>query len=161
MSDLAPNSYYTRRDKPGGSVNSFSFEAAYLDTDYVVQYRGGEFDLRIGVCSVAADRLLCARRRRHAVFVTADNPFSRPVPDLLNRGARLRLRHWLRRRGIDVVPGLGRARRGGWPPEHSVLAIGADAAMARRLCRLWRQNAVVLVTRHRAPELVWHDDRPR
>ena len=159
MCDLTPSSCDTRRDKPGGSVKSFSFEAAYLDTDSVVQDRA--FVLRIGVRSVSADRLLCARRRRHAVFVTADNPFSRPVPDLLNRGARVRLRQWLRRRGIDVVPGLGRARRGGWPPEHSLLAIGADAAMARRLCRLWRQNAVVLVTRQRAPELVWHDDRPR
>lgn len=142
-------------------MNARSLEAAYRDTDYVVRHRDGEVVLRIGTRSAAADKLLRARRSRHAVFVTADNPFSRPLPDLLNRGARVRLRRSLRRRGIEIVAGIGRARHGDWPPEHSLLAIGAGPAMARRLCRLWRQNAVVLVTRHRAPALVRHGAAPR
>lgn len=134
--------------------------AAYLDTDYVVRTRGGAIVLRIGARSASADRLLRARRRRHAVFVTAENPFSRPLSGLLNRGAQARLRRWLRRRGFEIIDGFGRARRGDWPPESSLLALGADPAAARRLCRVWRQNAVVLMTRHRVPTLVWHGALP-
>ena len=41
-----------------------SLQAAYLETDYVVQSRSGEVVLRIGKRSATADRLLHTRRRR-------------------------------------------------------------------------------------------------
>ncbi len=105
-------------------------------------YRAGGLDVRIGrrVSGVAG--------RGDIVFVSACNPGGRRYPDGWN--ARMMTRLYERLRGVPYVDGEGRLGRWGEP----LVAAWLPLARGKRLARLFRQNAVVLVRRGQVARLV-------
>ncbi len=128
---------------------------AYLSTTYRVDAPAGPIELRIGQASGALDRLLRQRGVRTWAFVTACNPYSLRLPDWRNLVRQRRLRTLCRQLGFSALPGAGVGDVPGWPPEPSLLVLGIARARARRLARLFAQNAIVAGRRGRVPELVW------
>jgi hypothetical protein len=114
--------------------------AAYRRTSY----RVGCIRLRIGQRSPAMDALLRRHRVREAVLVTAWNPGSRRMPQGWNRRMQVRLRQHLSR--FRWLCADGRLRR--WREAH--LLVLAPAAPVRRVARVFRQRAVVII-RQSAP----------
>jgi uncharacterized protein DUF3293 len=96
-------------------------------------------DVRIGQRSPAMDRLLLSHGAREAAFLTAYNPFSRPMPVGWNQRMQAQLVQTLRRH--QVLHAVGSWRR--WSEAHIVVL--GDARSARKLARRFRQNAIVIV----------------
>jgi hypothetical protein len=112
-------------------------------------YEAGGVVVRIGQRSGAMDALLRRRGARAAGFVTAWNPFSRPMPPGWNR--RLQDRLIEAARGAVLEEGWGRGRR--WAEHHLLLA--GDPRRIMVLARRFRQHAVVTVSPGRPARLLW------
>lgn len=117
--------------------------AAYLRT----AYEAGGITCRIAARSAAMDAFLRARCCPSAGFVTAWNPFSRPMPQSWNARMQSRLR--AAARGRVLAEGWGRGR--GWA-EHHLLIAGGPRSLGR-LARRFRQHAIVLVAPGRPARL--------
>jgi hypothetical protein len=112
-------------------------------------YEAGGVVVRIGRRSAAMDALLRQRGARAAGFVTAWNPFSRPMPPGWNRRFQARLRDAAR--GAVLAEGWGRGR--GWAEHHLLLA--GDPRRIAVLARRFRQHAVVTVRPGHPARLLW------
>jgi hypothetical protein len=132
---------------------------AYLSTTYRVDAPGGSIALRVGQHSDALDRLLKRRGLRTWAFVTACNPYSRRLPGWRNLARQRRLHTLSGRLGFAALPGAGVGDDAAWSPEPSLLIVGIGRQRARRLARLFGQNAIVAGRHGRAPELVWCSKR--
>ncbi|NGM20155.1 DUF3293 domain-containing protein [Roseomonas stagni] len=99
---------------------------------------------RIGRRSRALDALL----RGPAAFITAWNPYSRPMPFGWNDRMQGRLRQAVAGRVI----GEGWGRGSGWA-EHHLLVAGAPARL-RVVARRFRQHAIVIVAPGRPARLL-------
>lgn len=108
--------------------------AAYRNT----VYQAGAVAIRVGRRCPAMDQLLLAHGVRQAVFIAADNPYSRRMPPGWNDRMRIRLAETLSRR--PVLPAKGRCRD--WSEAH-FLVLG-DPQPIIRLARRFRQNAIVI-----------------
>jgi hypothetical protein len=108
--------------------------------------------LRIGGSPRPVARLL--RRHRWAAFIVAANPGSRIMQPAMNVHRDMRLRARLRQAGFQVVAGIARHPAGDWPAEPGVLALGIAPAYAAAFGRRWGQNAIVVLRRDAAPELL-------
>jgi Protein of unknown function (DUF3293) len=115
--------------------------AAYRRTEYEA---GGGAVARIGRRSPAVDALLLRLGAREGAFVTAWNPWSKPMPAGWNARMMARLRDAARQ--LPFAEGEGRGR--GWSERH--LLVAADPRRASVLARRFRQNAIV-VARADAP----------
>ena len=122
-----------------------ALRAAFLRTGY----EAGGVVVRIGRRSGAMDALLRRRGARAACFITAWNPFSRPMPLGWNRRLQARLREAAR--GAVLAEGWGRGR--GWAEHHLLLA--GDARRIAVLARRFRQHAVVTVSPGCPARLLW------
>lgn len=111
--------------------------AAYRRTEY----EAAGAVIRVGGRSPALDALLRRLGARQGGFVTAWNPYSRPMPRGWNERMQARLRQTARR--LPGAEGWGRAR--GWA-EHNLL-LAADPRRVAVLARRFRQNAIVAVRR--------------
>ena len=129
--------------------------AAYLSTTYRVDAPSGPIALRVGQRSGALDRLLKRRGLRTWAFVTACNPRSRRLPGWRNLARQRRLQGAVGRLGFATLPARAWATMPAWPPEPSLLILGIGRQRARRLARLFGQNAIVAGRRGGPPELVW------
>jgi hypothetical protein len=118
--------------------------AAFARTDY----EAGGIVVRIGRRSAPMDALLRAHRLRSAGFVTAWNPFSRPMPRGWNARMQARLREAARGRVLAEGWGTGR----GWAEHHLLLA--GDPRRLRVLARRFRQHAIVMVAQGRPARLL-------
>jgi hypothetical protein len=118
--------------------------AAYART----AYEAGGVVARIGRRSAAMDALLRARGVRSAAFVTAWNPWSRPMP----RGWNDRMLARLRQAAAGRVLAEGWGRGNGWAERHLLVA-GAPRRIAA-LARRFRQHAVVAVAPARPARIV-------
>jgi Protein of unknown function (DUF3293) len=121
---------------------------ALLRAYHATCYRVAGITLHIGRRCAAVDRLLRSHRARSAVLVSACNPYSRVMPPGWNRRMQERLRQALRRRTVE--PGLGSLGR--WSESHWL--VFADPRPVRRLARLYRQNAIVIVRQGQAVRLM-------
>ncbi len=108
---------------------------AWRKTSYVVDTA----QVLIGRRSPAMDALLTAHGARAAVFVTAWNPMSHPMPVGRNRRMQERLRGRLRR--YVALPAEGSWRR--WREEH--VLVFADPRIVFRVARQFHQAAVVVL----------------
>jgi hypothetical protein len=106
---------------------------AYRMTVYTV----AGIAVRVGRPSRAMDRLLHDHRQPEAVFITAYNPFSRPMPPGWNCRMQSRLRQALHRR--TVLPASGQWRR--WSEAH-LLVFDSRRRMIV-LARHFQQHAIV------------------
>jgi hypothetical protein len=130
-----------------------ALRAAFLRTGY----EAAGIVVRIGRRSGAMDALLRRRGVRAAGFVTAWNPFSRPMPLGWNRRLQARLREAVR--GDVLAEGWGRGRSGGrgWAEHHLLLA--GDPRRLSVLARHFRQHAMVTVRPGRPARLLWASAR--
>jgi hypothetical protein len=133
-----------RRGISGDQTTSPGLLRAYRLT----QYRADGVPIRIGRRSAALDDLLRRAQVRSGVLLSAWNPLSRRMPGGWNRRAERRLAAWLRRHRTRPADG----RLGRWQEAH-VLLLG-DPRPGLGLARRFRQRAVVLLMRGRAPRLV-------
>jgi hypothetical protein len=129
------------------------FRAAYLATHYLVFVPERTLIMRIGQRSAMLDRLMARRGARTAACVTAFNPGSQRRGRGANLAAHRALLAHARRRGWRHLAAEGRDPAGAWPGEASLLVFGLGPAAARQLGRRFRQNAILLIRRGRAPEL--------
>jgi hypothetical protein len=120
-----------------------ALRAAFARTEF----EAGGIVARIGRRSAAMDALLRAHRVTAAAFVTAWNPFSRPMPPGWNRRLQSSLREAAR--GAVLAEGWGRGR--GWAEHHLLLA--GDPRRNTALARRFRQHAIVVVGRGRPARL--------
>jgi hypothetical protein len=116
--------------------------AAYRRT----AYEAGGVVVRVGRRSAAMDALLAGRS---AAFVTAWNPFSRPMP----RGWNERMQDRLREAASGRVVAQGWGGAGRWREAHLLLA-GDPRALAV-LARRFRQHAILAVAPRQAARLVF------
>lgn len=112
-------------------------------------YEANGVVVRVGRRSAAMDALLRQRGLRAAGFITAWNPFSRPMPPGWNRRQQARLREAAGR--AVLAEGWGRGR--GWAEHHLLLA--GDPRRIAVLARRFRQHAVVTVGPFRPARLLW------
>ena len=121
-----------------------AMRAAYARTEY----EAGGAVARIGRRSATVDALLRAAGARHAAFVTAWNPWSRPMPPGWNARMLRRLRAAAGRR--TLAEGWGRGRR--WAERH--LLVEGEPRRVAVLARRFRQHAIVAVARARPARIV-------
>lgn len=110
-------------------------------------YRVAGIDLRIGRPSRALDGLLGGLGTTEAVFVTAWNPQGRRAPAGVNERRMATMRTRLGQ--VTSLPAEGASR--GWSEAH--LLVAADPRRLATIARLFRQNAIVILQRGRAPRL--------
>jgi hypothetical protein len=108
---------------------------AYRQTRYAV----GGIEVRLDCRSAAMDTLLLSYGVRQASFITAYNPFSRPMLPGWNQRMQARLAQALRRR--PTLAGKGSWR--GWSEAH--LVVLGDVRPVVRLARRFRQNGIVIL----------------
>jgi hypothetical protein len=127
--------------------------AAYLAAEYVI-FGEPPIVLRIGEQSEALGSLLEDTGAETAAFVTAANPGGEPAPAEENALATEALFLAQQAAGYTCLAGEGRDPLGEWPAEPSVLVLGIARGEAEILGRSYEQNAIVVIERGRAPELV-------
>lgn len=129
---------------------------AYEATDYLV-HADTEIHLQVGSplpCDLL--KLMTAGEVSTAALLTAWNPFSQALPDPINRLRQRQLLHDLSQRGIRSVAAEGRDRKGEWPAEPSVLALGLSRQAADELLVRYQQHALVWCTLDSPIQLLEH-----
>jgi hypothetical protein len=135
---------------------SNDLEAAYRNTDYWVDDAPDEpFAIRIGESCLELAVLLTAAGEFEWAFVTACNPGSVRLSEHKNRECMKNLEGVVRSRGWLYYHGHGAGRDGDWPPEPSLLILGASEREALELARSFGQNAIVAGCLGEAARLVW------
>ena len=114
---------------------------------------GAPVILRVGERNHELDRLLRRHGWRDWAFITAWNPRSHPLPAWRND---YRQRRLARLFPLALV-GAGIGEDPDWPGEESLCVLGLSAGRARRIARLFGQNAIVAGTRGGAARLIWCD----
>jgi hypothetical protein len=117
---------------------------AYRSTCYRVE----GIEIRIGRRSPGMDELLRSHAVLQAGFVTAYNPYARPMPVGWNQRMQARLRQAVRR--YPVLSGSGTWRR--WSEAH--LIVLGDCRLVRHIARRFRQRAIVIIRRRQPARLV-------
>ncbi len=118
--------------------------AAYLATRYEVIAPDRErLVLRVGELHPELDRRLAVLGVAQWAFLTAFNPWSEPLSEAENDLRQEALFRKLDAEAYARWPGAGIGATGEWPPEPSVLVLGLDEDVARRLSREFQQNAWV------------------
>jgi hypothetical protein len=126
---------------------------AYENADYVV-FTDPELVLRIREPSPRLDALLAAEGATAAAYITAANPRSEQKTDAENESAGATLDELLASAGYPRYAGEARDPENRRAAEASVLVIGIYRDNAVTLARIFGQNAIVLIEKGKAPELV-------
>ncbi len=126
---------------------------AYLETDYQV-YGDCPFTLNIGKACAELSALHKTYHSSGSAFITAANPFSRPLDPVLNRERHISLARELAARGFPFIDGTGKHPSNLWPGEASFLVFGLTLEEARDLGRHYGQNAIVWNGAGAVPELI-------
>ncbi|WP_159995533.1 DUF3293 domain-containing protein [Roseomonas sp. 18066] len=122
------------------------WRAAYAATTYRAVHRGRKTVIRPGQRG--------PEWAGQGAFVTAWNPGSAPRSRATNHRAQARLRAALRARGLQIAEGFGHPDDD-YPGEPMLLAFPLRPALAARIGRAFRQNAVLLVAARRPARLLW------
>ena len=125
---------------------------AYRETLYTV--REPALTLRIGV---ACEPLRALHQRfgvECSAFVSACNPFSRPIDAACNAARHAALRRELTAAGWPCLEGFGRHPALDWPAEASLLVLGLPLQASRVLGQHHQQNALVWCGADALPKLV-------
>ena len=141
--------------------------AAYRSARYRVETPQGDVLLHLDAVNPCVAALLAQADARWAVFVTAYQPFSRPVSAEENATRQAELLAWAIARGMPWLYGEGGAPEAAsasmaeaWTPEPSVLLFIDDPATADTLMLTFDQNAVVLCDAQGFCTLRWHPYLP-
>lgn len=109
--------------------------------------------LRIMQPSTEAKTLLEPSSPKGGVFITAWNPLGKKVTDTENRSANIELKEELTKQGLNIIDGYGESADGQWR-EYSFFAYPVSKNTSLRLCRNFKQNAVVYISSNGLPELL-------
>ncbi|WP_207540639.1 DUF3293 domain-containing protein [Sabulicella rubraurantiaca] len=121
-----------------------------MDRGYrISRYAAGPVAARIGEPSPSADAWMAEHRAASLILITAWNPMSRPMPRRWNEEAHRRLLRALK--GRPVAEGWS----GNGPWQEWTIATPGGVRLGRRLCRIFRQRAFVLLRRNRRTLLVY------
>lgn len=118
-------------------------QPAFEQTHYIVHHQP-PFTLRIGQACPALDELLQAGQHQGAAFITAWNPYSKPLSAADNAQRQSALLSDLHAQGLRSLPGVGQHPDNGWPGEESCLVLGIE-----------RQAAIALATQYEQWAFVW------
>lgn len=128
---------------------------AYLETDYCVA-APSPFVLRVGIASECLAKLHKQFRASCSAFVTACNPRSQGVGEIVNAQRQEDLANELNRRSLTCFDGIGMQPAGNWnwPGEPSYLVLGLSLEVAKELGNKYDQNAIIWCGSDAIPELV-------
>lgn len=115
----------------------------YLATHYQVWIDASLVILQIGCQSAPLAAMLQATGTRNAVYITACNPASKVATPQENRSAMMRLYERLTCHSNYLYQGAAIDPSGEWPAEESLLAVGIDLSLARKIGSEFGQNAIV------------------
>jgi uncharacterized protein len=128
---------------------------AYQKTHYNVYLSSDEnYTISVGECSPQTDQLCAQFQVNSWVFFTACNPQSVQQSHAQNRQAMNSLLNQLEQDEQHHIRAEGRAEADDWPPEQSVLLIGANREYGLMLGLQFCQNAFVYGERGEKAELV-------
>lgn len=128
------------------------FTQAYLSTLYKVE--GLTVPIQIGKKNPELDSILTKYKHENWCFITAWNPYSKPLDLETNRNRNKELLSEIQTTAKYIVlNGIGESSDGFWS-EESFLVLGIDKDTAQSLARKFEQNAIVIGTREGLPELV-------
>ncbi len=134
-----------------------ALRAAYERAVYVV-FGSPPVEFRIGEPNEVLDALLQMCRSDRAAFVSSANTRGVVTPENERRLADFLLRSQVRdlqdTGSYRIYQGEGRDPEGKWNAEPSVLIVGIERAAAEALGRRLEQNAIVVIEKGKAPELV-------
>jgi hypothetical protein len=134
-----------------------TIDAATLQAYRETEYRAAAdppLVLHIGQLCKALAALHATHGVDTSAFLTACNPFSRPLRDAENALRQDDLKSDLQQLGIGFVEGIGQHPGNGWTGEPSVLALGLSLAEARSLGVRNEQNAIVWCDQDAVPQLI-------
>ena len=126
---------------------------AYHETEYRVASEQS-LVLRIGEYNESLSRLYISNLLDSCAFITACNPCSRSLSDVVNAHRYEELGRELQRRGLKYFQGEGKHPVGGWPGEASYLILGLSLEAAKALGKEYEQNAIVWCGSDALPQLV-------
>ena len=126
---------------------------AYRETRYRVPAL--ELTLRVGAPSPQLDAVLREDGVTEWAFLSAWHPRSVPTDAKTNWRQHQRLKRAVEAMGLYWLEGIGEGMGGDWPPEPSLMVPGLSAKAARKLCRMFDQNAFVAGKVGEPVRLVW------
>lgn len=126
---------------------------AYAETHYRVLH-DSDLTLRVDQFNGALQDLHLRHGADCSAFLTACNPFSRPLDAAANHARQAALIDELHREGLRFLQGEGEHPSNGWPAEPSVLVFGLDLDAASALGRRLEQNAIVWSAADAVPRLI-------
>jgi hypothetical protein len=112
------------------------------------------FDLKIGEVSQPLLNLYGSCNCVTSAFLTAFNPLGILASDDENVEAQCKLEACLVEKSIVFTNGIGKDKKGLWPGEKSVLALGMQIEEAKIIGVSFRQNAIVWIGEDAKPELI-------
>lgn len=136
------------------STLSEELVSKYLAAQYQVWIDTSVVTLQIGCQSAPLAALLQATGNRSAVYVTACNPASEVATSQENQSAMARLYERLACYSNHIYRGTGIDPSGEWPAEESLLALGIDLSIAKKIGDEFGQNAIVWIDSAAIPHLV-------
>ncbi len=136
------------------STLSEELVSKYLAAQYQVWIDTSVVTLQIGCQSAPLAALLQATGNRSAVYVTACNPASEVATSQENQSAMARLYERLACYSNHIYRGTGIDPSGEWPAEESLLALGIDLSIAKKISDEFGQNAIVWIDSAAIPHLV-------
>lgn len=126
---------------------------AYLQTQYHV-HGETQLTLQVGVANAPLKALYKTLRVESCAFITACNPFSRPLEARVNADLQAAFAGELRQRSLQFVEGAGQHPSNQWPGEASFLVWGLALETARALGARHHQNAIVWCGPDAVPQLI-------
>ena len=126
---------------------------AFLETHYLV-HGDTPLILQVGMASPGLETLYKTLHVGSCAFITACNPWSRPLDEASSAKRQSTLASGLQQRNLMFVEGLGRHPSGQWPGEPSFLVWGLSLADARALGTEYEQNAIVWCGSDAVPQLI-------
>lgn len=126
---------------------------AFLETHYCVLGKS-PFVLRIGIPNESLSMLYKQYRSNCAAFITACNPYSQNVGEIVNQHRQSELANELNLCKLLFIDGIGHHPSNEWPGEPSYLVIGLSLEAAKALGNEYEQNAIIWCDVDAVPELV-------
>ncbi|MFT6319429.1 MAG: hypothetical protein ACJAT4_000346 [Granulosicoccus sp.] len=126
---------------------------AYLATTYEVKYLG--LQLRIGEENWDLEEFLIDNNAFSWAFISAWNPFSKPLPLSENEIRHARLKNLTKSKQWVFAEGFGIPQNKDWEAEKSLFILDISKTDAINLGKNFDQNAIVIGRLGKAPELLF------
>jgi len=127
--------------------------SAYQSTEYLI-FAQPPFILRVDQSNNHLVELHQQHQPSSSAFITAWNPYSKPMSDEENAKRQDKLIASIKERGFPYYLGEGKDPSGKWPGEASILILGISLDEAKELGTEWGQNAIIWTGADGVPQLI-------